>query len=123
MTNAELIADAKKIIAELRNHETVVTSLLLTAAAQRLHDLTDALEAQGCAVECLRELFDDFPDYWPDGFEAQDSAVKHGIFIPHEVTEPCDDSCACADYGDFPQTCYRKASIIRPLPASPGEQK
>ena len=60
---------------------------------------------------------------WPDGgdidmFAFQDIAVEYGILIPREVTEPCNIDCEetkychCADYGDFPQTCYRMADWL-----------
>lgn len=46
-----------------------------------------------------------------DGGWLQDKAVKHGVLIEVEATERCVDpdegSCACAEFGDFPMTCYR----------------
>ena len=61
---------------------------------------------------------------WPDGgdidgFQFQELAVEYGILIPREVTEPCNKGCEdtvgchCAEYGDFPQTCYRMADWLR----------
>lgn len=43
----------------------------------------------------------------PDGGTLQDIAEKHGVLLPHSVTERCGDNCACADYAEFPTTCYR----------------
>jgi hypothetical protein len=52
-----------------------------------------------------------FPESMPDEFDMQDIAVKHGLLVPHQVTEPCGDHCSCADYhGDLSkgETCYRR---------------
>lgn len=59
---------------------------------------------------------------WPeggdiDGFDFQEVCVKHGLLIPHTVTEPCGQSCSCAEYhgrDDMQEgvTCYRKAGWI-----------
>jgi hypothetical protein len=67
------------------------------------------------------ELFDTID--WPesctlDGFDFQDLCEKHGLLIPREAEGPCnvgrEDTvgCSCAEYGDFPQTCYRKAEWL-----------
>jgi hypothetical protein len=54
-----------------------------------------------------------------DGGWLQDKAVECGVLIPVEATEPCIDpeqgNCACAEYGDFPLTCYRLNEGIRAL--------
>lgn len=42
-----------------------------------------------------------------DGFELQDIATQAGVLVPTEVDKPCGENCACVDYDDFPQTCYR----------------
>lgn len=42
-----------------------------------------------------------------DGGDFQDLAIKHGILRGVEVTEPCSPVCNCAEWDDFPQTCYR----------------
>ena len=42
-----------------------------------------------------------------DGGTLQDIAEKHGVLLPHAVTERCGEHCACAEYVDFPTTCYR----------------
>ena len=59
------------------------------------------------------ELFKDWPhEFGVDGFDLQDLAEKHGLIVPHEATEPCGEYCACAEYDDFPQTCYRKTPLL-----------
>ena len=76
-----------------------------------------------------RKLLEDFivalfkANDWPEGgdidmFEFQEMAVEYGILIPREVTGPCNvgcedtKGCHCAEYGDFPQTCYRMADWL-----------
>jgi hypothetical protein len=41
-----------------------------------------------------------------DGSEIQELGVKFGLLSEVEQKEPCGDSCSCAEYGDFPTTCY-----------------
>jgi hypothetical protein len=48
-----------------------------------------------------------------DGGQLQDAAEKHGLLVAIEVSEPCGEGCNCADYGDFPQTCYRPTDTLR----------
>jgi len=48
-----------------------------------------------------------------DGGDLQDHAEKIGLLTATEVTEPCSENCACAEYyGDFPMTCYRLADWL-----------
>ena len=57
---------------------------------------------------------------WPDSdginaFEFQDAAVECGLLIPEIHTEPCRESCFCAEYhGDMSEgvTCYRKVPFL-----------
>jgi hypothetical protein len=59
---------------------------------------------------------------WPeggdiDGFEFQDAAVKHGLLIPEQRTEPCGEGCNCNQYySDEEWTegviCYRLAPAL-----------
>jgi hypothetical protein len=43
-----------------------------------------------------------------EGDDLQDLAEECGLLEPTAVTAPCNpECCACADYGDFPTTCYR----------------
>lgn len=62
--------------------------------------------------EFARDILDGFPDSFPDGFDIQDSAVKHGLLVPHRVTAPCGPVCQCVEYHgeeDMAEgvTCYR----------------
>ncbi len=55
---------------------------------------------------------------WPDGgdldgFDFQELCVKHGLLATVEVTEACGDNCGCAEYTDFPTTCYRRTELSR----------
>ncbi len=59
---------------------------------------------------------------WPeggdiDGFDFQDAAVKHGILIPEQRSEPCGEDCACNSYyGDNEWkdgiACYQIAAAL-----------
>lgn len=61
----------------------------------------------------VQELFKDWPDdLGVDGFDLQDLAEKHGLLVPTEALERCGEVCSCADYDDFPQTCYRKTALL-----------
>ena len=57
-------------------------------------------------------VLNDFPDSAPDGCEIHDLAIKHGLLIGEDVTQPCSEGCRCAEYGDFPQTCYRRSPVL-----------
>lgn len=52
-----------------------------------------------------------FTNVWPhgdaDGGDLEDMGVKFGILKPEEVTQSCGEYCRCAEWDDFPQTCYR----------------
>lgn len=41
-----------------------------------------------------------------DGFTLEDLALKAGVLEPRQITEPCGDSCACADVGQIPGECF-----------------
>lgn len=43
----------------------------------------------------------------PDGGDIQELGERYGLLVPHTVTEPCGEYCSCAEWDDFPQTCYR----------------
>ena len=38
----------------------------------------------------------------------QKIGLRHGLLKEVIATKPCGKNCACAEVGDFPQTCYRK---------------
>lgn len=81
------------------------------------------------AMRLARLIFDeDRGDI--DGGWLQDKAVECGVLIEVRATERCIEpdigNCACAEFGDFPMTCYRfNAAIDRALaahPAAPGKE-
>lgn len=41
-----------------------------------------------------------------DGGTLQELAVKTGVLESRRVTEPCGESCACAEIGAIPGDCY-----------------
>jgi hypothetical protein len=44
-----------------------------------------------------------------DGGSIQDFAEACGLLVPTTVSAPCSEECRCAEYGDFPTTCYRQS--------------
>jgi hypothetical protein len=57
-------------------------------------------------------VLQDMPEAYPDGFDLQDLAIAYGLYDAIDVTEPCSEACACAEYGDFPTTCYRRSALL-----------
>lgn len=47
-----------------------------------------------------------------DGGDLQDWAEQCGLLKAEQVTEPCGEFCGCADYGDFPMTCYKATDCL-----------
>jgi hypothetical protein len=41
-----------------------------------------------------------------DGGTLQDLAVKAGVLEARQVTEPCGESCMCAEVGQIPGECF-----------------
>ena len=79
-------------------------------------------------AESLRLFAVEIMECWPDGDVdggfLQDTAIKHGLLAAHEVTEPCNpEGCHCAEYGDFPQTCYRQTAMLSATPDSQERRK
>lgn len=75
------------------------------------------VEQQAKDVETLRAFAQEIMDGWPDcsgidGDDLQNIAEKHGLLKPETRTEACGENCACAEYGDFPVTCYRKTKLL-----------
>lgn len=74
-------------------------------------------------IESLAGFALDMLDEWPelnsiDGFEIQDIAEKHKLLIPRTVTEPCGETCVCAEcYTDEEMqrgtTCYHMADWLK----------
>lgn len=54
-------------------------------------------------------------DYSFDGFDVHRWAVEAGVLKPHPVSEPCGESCLCAESGTFPVTCYRFDRVLREM--------
>lgn len=65
---------------------------------------SEKLAAYGAAVlDAHREDFGDL-----DGGFLQDKAVDVGVLVEVRVEQACDGvGCHCAEYGEFPQSCYR----------------
>ena len=63
------------------------------------------------AVLVLRASRMDMGDV--DGGDIQDWATECGLLEKVTVTEPCAGECRCAEYGDFPTTCYRETAATR----------
>lgn len=79
--------------------------------------LNDRLDREGqllrlahLALWCMNESHGDYIGD-VDGGELQDKATELGILVTKEATEPCCESCRCAEYG-FPTTCYRPAEWV-----------
>lgn len=60
-----------------------------------------------------QRIMTNWPEGGVDGGELQDTAVDCGLLEPNEVSEPCGENCRCAEYGDFPVTCYRPTTALR----------
>ena len=81
------------------------------------HYACDCREAEFVALkERLRQLeafaAEIMDEWWTgdlDGGSRQDIALKHGVLTETIVTESCGENCWCAEYDDFPQSCYRIA--------------
>lgn len=59
-----------------------------------------------------KDIMENWPDGGVEGDELQELAVKHKLLTPVEVYESCGENCACADYGNFPVTCYKRTELI-----------
>jgi hypothetical protein len=64
----------------------------------------------------LRAFAQQIMTSWPhgdvDGGFLQDAALACGLLTPVTATEPCGENCQCAEFDDFPQTCYRKTRLL-----------
>lgn len=58
-----------------------------------------------------------------DGFELQDMAEAAGVLVRVTVDKPCGEHCACAEFGDFPQDCFRLESGVAALLAAKRAQE
>lgn len=60
-------------------------------------------------------MLDEFWDSSLDAFDLQDFGVKSGLLVEVEAKEACGETCSCAEYGEFPQTCYRFAPWFKEI--------
>ncbi len=82
----------------------------------------DKLEAENARLREFANAMIELAD-WPeggdiDGFDFQDTAVKHGILIPEQRSEPCGEDCNCNAYYSDEEwkegvTCYRLAAALK----------
>lgn len=55
---------------------------------------------------------------WPDGGmcldggDLQELGLRYGLLTERTATEPCGEHCVCRDYGEFPQQCLSKTSLL-----------
>lgn len=89
----------------------------LDRAEKAEQQLAQVTQAQGRYISFIRAIMRSWPDGDLDGGELQELAHQYGILELHAVTEPCGESCQCADYGDFPTTCYRLTDPFRLEPS------
>lgn len=71
----------------------------------------------GALIGFANAMLERWPDGDVDGGHLHDFAVKFGLLEPHRVAQPCcEENCQCAEYGDFPTTCYRKSAMLSAAP-------
>jgi hypothetical protein len=46
-----------------------------------------------------------------DGGDAQDMLVECGLLESREVLAPCGEGCGCAEWDDFPMSCYFASAL------------
>jgi hypothetical protein len=71
------------------------------------------LNEQAAELERLKQFADEmiaiaFQGGDADGAHIQETATRTGLLKETTQQEPCGENCACAEYGEFPATCYRK---------------
>jgi hypothetical protein len=84
----------------------------------KLHEAIAALQAQqGADLPMLQRfaagILGDDEIGSLDGGDIQDIAEACGLLVPTEVTAACGEACRCAEYGDFPQTCFRYSPALK----------
>lgn len=85
-------------------------------------EMIAALQASSIKIDRLRGIITELFGEWPeamvegmDGFDVQEFAHKHGIFVMEARTVPCCDGCNCSEFvldGDVSE-CYRLAEEYR----------
>lgn len=87
-------------------------------SARLQRERADRAERRLGALQAFaRDVMTSWPEGDVDGGALQDYAEKHGLIVPQEAIESCGDDCVCADYGQFPMTCYRKTELLTGQPA------
>lgn len=82
--------------------------------AARLQAENETLRSQvSQAGDFIRELFAHFPESFPDGFDIQDVAEKHGILTHHKPVAPCGNGCWCDEYYSRDEWDNGEASCLR----------
>jgi hypothetical protein len=64
-------------------------------------------------------------DGWPgdvDGDDLQDWALQRGLIEERQMSEPCGETCTCAEGADFPTTCYFNTELGKAVIAAAREQ-
>lgn len=61
-------------------------------------------------LKCFDEHRDQLGDL--DGCDLQEWAEEFGLLREVHVTEPCGESCRCAEWDDFPQECLREVDAV-----------
>lgn len=82
----------------------IIAPIVESYAAQKNRELGERIDKLG---KFIVKMLSNLPDGDVDGGDLQDTAVECGLLVPTNVTEPCGEICYCAEYDDFPQTCYR----------------
>jgi hypothetical protein len=64
-------------------------------------------------------------DGWPgdvDGDDLQDWALRCGLIEERQMSEPCGETCTCAEVADFPTTCYFNTELGKAVIVAAAEQ-
>lgn len=69
---------------------------------------------ESCLRAFAQELLKNAPDTVAmEGWDIEALAVKHGLLLPTQVTEPCGEGCFCLKYGDgFPMMCNKRTALL-----------
>jgi hypothetical protein len=113
------IAELKARLAAILGAE-IQASQRQESGEQLSHD-EQLLRLARLGLWCLNASYSD-PIGDVDGGDIQDKALDLGILTTHEVSEPCGEHCACAEYG-FPATCLREADWLAPFETQLGMRR
>jgi len=58
-----------------------------------------------------------------DGGDMQDAMVECGLLAEMIAQESCGENCHCAEYDEFPQTCYRLTDLGLRASRAPDQEK